>query len=235
MKNMNKKIKKELKGFCHKWDWRWDHPFPGDVGEDGRWELSLYSIDDLTEDGYVGYVALAQLENGQWVVVFTIDEEEERFEFTQPTLAEAKHALDTLLGANTPDIPADRDAADPWFGEEALHKQILGQMLGDPECVQKLTGDVDAILKHLPKGSSPFEPRPDESKTERLMHQFERLIEEGVLEVAKDANGQPIYRDGEVVYTWSEKGRKEMELLKDSRAEEKKRRLTSKRKPPEQE
>jgi hypothetical protein len=230
-----KLIKEKLKTFCHKLDWRWDHPFPGDVGEDGRWEISLYSVDDLTEDGYVGYVALAQLENGQWAVIFTIDEEKERFEFTRPTLAEAKHALDALLAANTPDISLDRDAADPWFGDEALHKQNLRQMLDDPEFALQVKADADATLKDLPKGSSPFEPRPDKSRIDRLMHQFEKLVEEGVLEMVKDANGQPIYRNGEVVYTWSEKGRKEMELLKDSRAEEEKRRLTSKRKPPEQE
>jgi hypothetical protein len=216
MNRRNEKTKKKLKTFCHKLDWRWDHPFPGDVGEDGRWELSLYSIDDLTEEGYVGYVALAQLKNGQWAVVFTIDGEKERFEFRRPTLAEAKHALDTLLGANTPDIPADRDAADPWFGDEALHKQTLGQMLDDPEFALQIKAEADATLKDLPKGSSPFEPCPDESGTERLielrteqlMHQFERLIEEGVLEVVKDANGQPIYRDGEVAYRIAEQKKK---------------------------
>jgi hypothetical protein len=98
---MNEKVKKKLKGFCHKLDWHWDRPFPGDVGEDGRWEISLYSIDDLTEDGYVGYVAIAELENGRWTVIFTIDKEEERFRFTSPTLQDAKHLLDTLLAANT--------------------------------------------------------------------------------------------------------------------------------------
>jgi hypothetical protein len=120
-------MKAELKTYCHKSGWSWDHPFPGDVGEDGRWELSLYRMDDLTEAGYVGYVALAQLKNGHWAVIFTMDEEGV-FGFTRKTLGEAKHTLDALLGASTPEIPADRDAADPWLGDEALHQQILSQM-----------------------------------------------------------------------------------------------------------
>jgi hypothetical protein len=121
---------KHLKRFCHKFDWSWDHPFPGDLGEEGRWELSLYSINDLTEAGYVGYVAIAPLENGQWAVIFIIQEEGcFRLKRPSPTLQEAKHALDRLLAAKTPDIAADRDAADPWLGAEALHKQILQQML----------------------------------------------------------------------------------------------------------
>jgi hypothetical protein len=135
-------MKTELKTYCHKSDWSWDHPFPGDAAEDGRWELSLYRIDDLTEAGYVGYVALAQLKNGHWAVIFTIDEEG-RFGFTRKTLAEAKHALDALLGATTPDIPIDRDAADPWLGDETLHQQILEQMLKDPEFAQRLKAKVD--------------------------------------------------------------------------------------------
>jgi hypothetical protein len=143
-------IPKKLKSFCHKLPWRWDHPFPGDVGEDGRWELSLDSIDDLTE---VGYVALAPLENGAWGVIFTIGEEGERFWLTRPrpTLQDAKHVLDYLLAANTPAIPADRDAADPWFGEEDLHKQILAQMLVGPEFAQRLKGEVDDTPKDLPR------------------------------------------------------------------------------------
>ena len=154
MKKRDEKAKEKLKGFCHRTNWSWDHPFPGDLGERGRWELSLHSIDDLTQ---AGYVAIAPLENGEWGVIFTIDEEEERFWFTRPTLQDAKCSLDRLLAANTPDIPADRDAADPWFGEKDLHKQILEQMLGDPEFVQRVKGKIDATLKGLPRGSSPFE------------------------------------------------------------------------------
>jgi hypothetical protein len=118
----------KLKGFRHKTNWWWDHPFPGDVGEDGRWELDLYSIDDLTEDGFAGFVALAPLENGRWALIFTIEEESTHFGLTRPTLQDAKAVLDRLLATSTPDIPPDRDAADPWFGDETLHQQILLQM-----------------------------------------------------------------------------------------------------------
>jgi hypothetical protein len=48
--------------------------------------------------------------------------------------------------------------ADPWFGDQALHKQILGQMLDEPEFALQIKAQTDATLKDLPKGSSPFEP-----------------------------------------------------------------------------
>ena len=40
------------------------------------------------------------------------------------------------------------------------------------------------------------------------MRAFDSLVADGYLEIARDAQGQPIYRDGEPSYTWSEKGRK---------------------------
>jgi hypothetical protein len=67
-----------VKKLCHKWGWNWDHTFPGDAGEDGRWGISLYSFNDLSEDGFRGYAALAPLDNGRWVVIIRIKEEGEK-------------------------------------------------------------------------------------------------------------------------------------------------------------
>jgi hypothetical protein len=148
-----------LKTLCHKSDWRWDHPFPGDIGEDGRWEISLYRLDDLTEDGFAGYAALAELENGHWMIIFRPEEEEGELRLVKPTLLKAKYTLDLLLGANTPPLLSDRDAADPWFGDEDLHREILSQMLYSPEDARRIRAEVDATLRKLPPGSSPFQDR----------------------------------------------------------------------------
>ena len=75
----------------------------------------------------------------------------------KPTLAAAKHALDLLLGANTPEIPADRGATDPWLGVEDLHQEILRSMQQSPEFAEQLLDEVEDILKDSPEGSSPFE------------------------------------------------------------------------------
>ena len=40
---------------------------------------------------------------------------------------------------------------------------------------------------------------------------FDRLVAEGYLEIARDSEDRPIYRDGEPAYTWTEKGRKLLE------------------------
>jgi len=65
-----------LKTLSYRTGWQWDHPFAGDIGADtGRWEISLYRLDDLTEDGYIGYAALAELANGHWIIILVIEEE----------------------------------------------------------------------------------------------------------------------------------------------------------------
>jgi hypothetical protein len=110
-----------LKRLRHRTTWQWDHPFPGDIGEDGRWELSLYHYDDLSEDGYAGYVAIAPLRTGEWAVIFLLEGEETQVGFRRLTLSAAKASIDLLLAGDTPPIPADRDAADPW--------RILGEGL----------------------------------------------------------------------------------------------------------
>jgi hypothetical protein len=111
------------------YDWAWDHPFPDDIGADGRWEISLYYLNHPPEqDAYAGYAALVppSRENEPWTLLCLLEEENDgRLILIKPTLEQAKATLDCLLGINTPDIPADRDAADPWFGEEELHRSIL--------------------------------------------------------------------------------------------------------------
>ena len=62
---ITRRLQKRLKNLCHKWEWAWDHPFPGDIGQDGRWEISIYSLNDLAEAGFCGCAALAPLEDDQ--------------------------------------------------------------------------------------------------------------------------------------------------------------------------
>jgi hypothetical protein len=44
-------------------------------------------------------------------------------------------------------------------------------------------------------------------RADELMRAFDKLVADGYLEIARDAQGQPIYRRGEPSYIWSEKGR----------------------------
>jgi len=39
-----------------------------------------------------------------------------------------------------------------------------------------------------------------------LMRAFDSLVADGYLEIARDSEGQPIYRNGDPAYIWSEKG-----------------------------
>jgi hypothetical protein len=107
----------------------------------------LYFLDDLSEDSFVNYAALAELENGRWMVIFSIEEEDKRLELIEPTLGKAKAALDQLLGAGNPELPADRDAADPWFGDDAEHQKILWWMRHSEEYAQQLWTEVNADLR----------------------------------------------------------------------------------------
>jgi hypothetical protein len=145
-----------LKKLCHRCKWAWDHPFAGEIGENGRWEISLRFTDDAEPDSYAGYVALIPMEHGQWTMLILLEDEDEDFGPIYPTLAEAKHALDLLLGADNPEIPADRDSADPWLGDEELHRQILSGMMNAPEFARELRAEVEADLKKAPR-KSPFD------------------------------------------------------------------------------
>jgi len=153
---ITRRLQKRLKNLCHKWEWAWDHPFPGDIGQDGRWEISLYSLNDLAEAGFCGCAALAPLEDDHWAVIIRLEEEGESLKLARATLAEAKHALDLSLGADTPEIPADSDSADPWIGDEEEHQEILRRMQYSAEFARALRAEVDATLKDLPEALSPF-------------------------------------------------------------------------------
>jgi hypothetical protein len=39
-------FKPDMKKYYTRGDWHWDHPFPGDVSEDGCWEIDLYTVND---------------------------------------------------------------------------------------------------------------------------------------------------------------------------------------------
>jgi hypothetical protein len=96
-------FKPDMKKYYTRGDWHWDHPFP-DVGEDGRWEIDLYTVNDCFESGYRGYAALAELEDGRWMTLILLEAEGIN-RSCYPTLPAAQSALDAALGANTPPLP----------------------------------------------------------------------------------------------------------------------------------
>jgi hypothetical protein len=147
----------QLKTFRHKpgRDWAWDHPLTGDIGDaTGRWEITLYALDGFSEDGCIGYAALAELENGHSMVIIVLEEGGNRLELIRSTLEEAKATLDQLLGASTPELPADREAADPWAGHLAEQREILRWMQHSEEYRREVRSDVDTILRKHRDSSS---------------------------------------------------------------------------------
>jgi hypothetical protein len=146
----------KLKTYYARHDWRWDHPFPGEIGENGRWEISLYSPDDLTESGWVGYAALAPLPSGEWMLLILPDGGAEDQSFCFGSEAEAKRQLDLRLAADTPALPLDRDAADPWFGDHELLYQILAGMVLLPDGVKAVREVAEEVLSKRPPGKPPF-------------------------------------------------------------------------------
>lgn len=91
-------FKPDMKKYYTRADWHWDHPFPGDVGEDGRWEIDLYTVNDCFESGYRGYAALAELEDGRRMTLILVEAEGIN-RSCYPTLPAAQSALDAALGA----------------------------------------------------------------------------------------------------------------------------------------
>jgi hypothetical protein len=152
------KLLRILKGLYSRREWTWDHLVSADeieyeIGADGRWEISLYSPDDLSEEGYAGYAALVPLEDGRWMVIFRLEDEsvyaeEDEDQRTRPTLSEAKRTLDLMLGANTPEIPADRDSADPLRKRE--NQWLIQYLLDHPDKAEWIEAKIRELLKKQP-------------------------------------------------------------------------------------
>jgi hypothetical protein len=83
--------------------WQWDED-----SDTLQWEIDLWNMDDDHIDPE-GYVAIRPLEHGKYALIFVIDEEwPEGFDpgnLVFSSIEQAKHYLDTLLAADTPEIP----------------------------------------------------------------------------------------------------------------------------------
>jgi hypothetical protein len=82
--------------------WNWD-----DGSGFYQCELLLcdLDVDDVVDPA--GYVAIRPLKAGNYALVFVVDPEWHPDNLIFPTIEEAKRYLDTLLAADTPEIPLE--------------------------------------------------------------------------------------------------------------------------------
>jgi hypothetical protein len=119
MDNISKQIRAKLKRLCPYFGSYIPNSVRQDAGEDPGWfwddggdffqcVLPICDIDAETIDP-AGYVAIRPLEKDQYALVFVICPRwADGFEPSNlifETMQEAKHYLDTLLAADTPEIP----------------------------------------------------------------------------------------------------------------------------------
>jgi hypothetical protein len=202
--------------------WEWDQTT-------WRWELSVHDSQDAP-DVDSGYIAIApllenrkQLEHGtlpepghdKWGFLFVVPGFPQDFLLFRGPIQEAKRVLDGLLGANTPDLcelpkPGEvmseaeraeelKTAAQIFKHEDLINPEGKKRRLSAEEwkTLGRKYQPLDAAIKEEARAAQ-IEAQIDQD--------IDALIAEGLLEEVTDAQGRPLYHDGEPVLRLTAKG-----------------------------